>query len=291
MTQSLRALLAGLIDYAGLFPPAGLPLADAAMNYLSYRKSERAWMLGRFVLPAARLNEVAGTEMTVAALGRGGPGRDFVDGLFSDFALIEEAREASGGRLTVDVLETKLPPEYVASPGAIRPFLTAPCEMAEREGVKLFLEVPAGAERVVEALAGIGSGPDTPGVKLRAGGDAVPTAEHVAAALWGCSAEGLEFKATAGLHHPLRRANEHGFLNVFVAGVLIAAGSLTPKETVELLGERSPENFDFRDDGLSWRGRPATLAQVVEARRLFVRSFGSCSFDEPNDDLRALGLM
>jgi hypothetical protein len=299
MKGSLRALLTGLIDYAGMFPPAALPLADAVMNHLSYRKSPEAWMLGRFVLPAARLQEVANTDLTVAALGRGGPARSFVDGLHADLGLIEEAREASDGRLVVDVLETKLPPEFVASPQAIRPFLTGTCEMYERAGVRLFFEVPpGGVERVHEALAAIGTGPDTPGVKLRAGGQepaAFPSSEQVAATLWGCSADGLEFKATAGLHHPLPRfdpevkARLHGFLNVFVAGVLIHAGALTPKETIDLLDERSPENFDFGDGGLSWRGRPATLAQVRDARQTFVRSFGSCSFDEPRDDLRGLG--
>ncbi|MGL4555690.1 MAG: hypothetical protein ACRC33_31365, partial [Gemmataceae bacterium] len=170
MKESLRALMAGLIDYAGLFPPAKLPLADAVMNYLTYRKSPDAWMLGRFVMPADRLAEVTGTALAVAALGRGGPGRGFVDGLHADLGLIEDAREASDGRLAVDVLETKLPPEFAASPEAIRPFLTGPCEMYERAGVKLFLEVPHADERVLEALAAIGTGPDTPGVKLRAGG-------------------------------------------------------------------------------------------------------------------------
>ncbi|MGL4552447.1 MAG: hypothetical protein ACRC33_14810, partial [Gemmataceae bacterium] len=74
-----------------------------------------------------------------------------------------------------------------------------------------------------------------------------------------------------------------------VAGALIHAGAVTPKETVELLDERSPENFTFGDAGLGWRGRSATVAQVREARRGFVRSFGSCSFDDPRGGLRALG--
>lgn len=304
MKESLRALLTGLIDYAGLFPPAQLPLDRAVMNYLAYRQSPDAWMLGRFVMPAARLGELAAFgdrlrgPVPVAALGRGGPSSAFVEGLMADLALIEEAREELGGRVVIDVLETKLPPEYVQSPEAIRPFLTGPCEMYDRAGVKVYFEVPPDAERAHEALARSGSGADTPGVKLRTGGlepTAFPTGEQIAAALWGCAAEELELKATAGLHHPLPRwdaavqARMHGFLNLFVAGVLIHADALTPQETIQLLAEQSPENYDFGDDGLSWRGHAASVAQVREARRAFVRSFGSCSFDEPRDDLRALG--
>ena len=53
----LRILLRGLIDYAGLFPPASLDMADAVRNYAAYREGEHAWALGRFVVPAARLEE------------------------------------------------------------------------------------------------------------------------------------------------------------------------------------------------------------------------------------------
>jgi hypothetical protein len=83
----------------------------------------------------------------------------------------------------------------------------------------------------------------------------------------------------------------HGFVNVFLAGVFIAAGTITPRETVELLEEMSPENFEIEDDAIVWRGRSVSVPQIRQARRSFMRSFGSCSFDEPRDDLRALGWM
>lgn len=299
MKDSLRTLLKGIIDYAGLFPPAQLPLGEAVVNHLSYRRGEDAWMLGRFVLPVSRLAEVISVDLSLTALGRGGGARDFAEGLLADLALIESARQASDGRLTIDMLETKLPPEFVQSPEAVRPFLTGPCEMYGRAGIKVYFEVPAaGAERVHEALGAIGTGPDTPGIKLRTGGlepAAFPTSEEVAATLWSCSAEGLEFKATAGLHHPLPRfdngvqARMHGFINVFLAGVFIAAGTITPKETVDLLDDMSPENFEIDDDSLAWRGHRVRQSQIQTARLSFVRSFGSCSFEEPRDDLRSLG--
>ena len=53
--QSLEILLTNLIDYAGLFPPAALSMQDAVNNFATYQKSEKAGMLGRFVIPASQL--------------------------------------------------------------------------------------------------------------------------------------------------------------------------------------------------------------------------------------------
>ncbi|MBI1786303.1 MAG: hypothetical protein HYR60_01975 [Acidobacteria bacterium] len=50
-------LLRGLIDYAGLFPPAALSMQAAVQNYGRYRQEAHAWMLGRFVVPSARREE------------------------------------------------------------------------------------------------------------------------------------------------------------------------------------------------------------------------------------------
>ena len=57
MSKALRALMEGLIDYAGMFPPAGLDMAKAAANYQSYLDGEYGWAVGRFIVPAAQLSE------------------------------------------------------------------------------------------------------------------------------------------------------------------------------------------------------------------------------------------
>lgn len=59
MPESLRALLANVIDYAGLYPPAALPLPDAIANYRRYLVSPQAWLLNRLVLPMEKLHDVA----------------------------------------------------------------------------------------------------------------------------------------------------------------------------------------------------------------------------------------
>src|SRR5713101_2167456 len=103
MLPSLRAMLTGIIDYAGMFPPAKLPLDQAIRNYARYRTEPESWMLGRFICPAARLGELApyfeelflaGPPLTISALGRGGNTvADFLKGLRADLEIVGEFHE------------------------------------------------------------------------------------------------------------------------------------------------------------------------------------------------------
>lgn len=133
--------------------------------------------------------------------------------------------------------------------------------------------------------------------KIRTGGitaDAFPAIEDVAAFLRACKAKGIAFKATAGLHHPLRCVKAltyepnapvgtmHGFLNVFLAAALLDYAE-------EILAETDPWSFAFDDEGASWRGHKVSTPELTILRRDFAISFGSCSFEEPIGDLRELG--
>ena len=51
--ESARALLAEIIDYAGLFPPSQISMAEAVTNYAAYKNSNYKWMLGRFIVRRA----------------------------------------------------------------------------------------------------------------------------------------------------------------------------------------------------------------------------------------------
>jgi hypothetical protein len=314
MSATLRVLLGSIVDYAGLFPPARLPLDQAVRNYLRYRREPESWLLGRFVLPAARLDELsqfgeeissAGRPFAVSALGRGGNTADeFRTGLGADLRDIARALERPGPRLTVDVLEVRLPPDAVA-PEAQRPL----AELLEAAGrrveagpapLTVYYEAPpgpgwrAGVGAVIEAVARHGAA----GLKLRCGGleaAAFPAPEQVAFVLHACLAAGVPLKFTAGLHHPLRhfdpgvQAHMHGFLNVFAAGALGHAHGLNEDELRAILTDEDAGHFACDAAGLRWRDLRATPEQVAAARREAVVSFGSCSFDEPRDDLRALG--
>jgi hypothetical protein len=121
-----------------------------------------------------------------------------------------------------------------------------------------------------------------------------PAPEQVAFVLHACLAAGVPLKFTAGLHHPLRHfdagveAHMHGFLNVFGAGVLGHALGLNEEEIRAILADEGARHFAC-DAGFRWRDLRATPGQVAAARSEAVTTFGSCSFDEPRDGLRALG--
>ncbi|HZY89457.1 MAG TPA: hypothetical protein VFE78_31840, partial [Gemmataceae bacterium] len=320
----LRALLGGALDYAGLFPPARLLLDQAVRNCLRYRHEPESWLLGRFVLPVARLGELApfsgelptsGPPFVVSALARGGKTvPEFLAGLDADLRDSAAFLERHAPAFAVDVLEARLPPDAV-TPDGQRPLaelLDAAGRRIEETGppqLTVYYEAPPeslpgpGVGAVIEAVArhnaaGPGRRYRGAGLKLRCGGleaAAFPAPEQVAFALHAGLAAGVPLKFTAGLHHPVRRfdagvqAHMHGFLNVFGAGALGHAHGLNEEELCAILADEDAGHFACDGAGLRWRDLRATPEQVARARREAVISFGSCSFDEPRDDLRALG--
>lgn len=292
--KSLHALLHTLIDYAGLFPPAELSMADAVGNYARYRRSKESWMLGRFVVPVSRLNEMEeamraagapddGHPWRVSAL----PGAD-VEG---DAAKVTAFNARHRGA-TVDALEVK-----ASSPEAVRKLAA----LVPRE-MKTYVEIPVSEDprELIAAIAGMKLR-----AKIRTGGvtlEAFPAVEDVARFLRACYAAGVAFKATAGLHHALRaehaltyeagapRAVMHGFMNVFLAAAFHHNG-LTVRDAHDLLNATRLDGITLGDDAFSWREYVVTLAELSTLRRRFAVAFGSCSFQEPVDDLATLGLL
>lgn len=297
---SVDTLVAGLVDYAGLFPPAALDLATAARNYGSYRVHEHWRVLGRFILPAARLEEF--TETARSALPRRrtdepwrlsalvGPdlGRDLSRIAAFNGAFVS----GSGGRAVVDAVEGKA--ETVEEIDA----LAAATPLA----FELFVEIPLEPDPapLLAALAQRGAQ-----AKVRTGGvtaDAIPTTAVLGRFLSGAVQSGVAFKATAGLHHPVRamhpltyepdspRAIMHGFFNVFLAAAFVGAGA-TQAEAIQVLDEMDPVAFRFAPGGVRWRDRHLATTDLRTTRDQIARAFGSCSFREPVDDLRALHLL
>jgi hypothetical protein len=137
--------------------------------------------------------------------------------------------------------------------------------------------------------------PGTTGLKVRCGGldaEAFPSIVEVATAIRLCAERNRPIKATAGLHHPVRHHDAaigtkmHGFLNVFGAIVLAEVHHLDQNAIVAILAEEDPKAFTFTEDTFAWRDLTAEAGDLG-----FMTSFGSCSFDEPREDLRALGIM
>lgn len=314
---SLRAFLAGLIDYAGLFPPARLPLEDALPNFAAYREGEDAWMLRSFICPAARLPELdvytdlfrPEAPFPVAVLGSGGGDAEaLLAHLRQDLAAVERFLGAHEGRVRADVLEVRLP-DVVAEAGgpAVGALLERVAEAVAASGLafeRIYFEVAfTGGWRgtLQDAAEALGRHEALPvGLKLRCGGltpNAFPTPEQVAFVLTACIAAGLPFKATAGLHHPVRHYDRslevmrHGFLNLFGAALLAHTLELSEAALRQVLRSESIKAFTFDNAGFAFQDLRISTEQVVAAREAFAVSFGSCSFEEPREDLRAAGLL
>jgi hypothetical protein len=303
--RSVRALLSHLIDYAGLFPPAKLEMGPTVRNYASFLQSADEWMLGRLIVPVSRLDEFereAEALLLTPAAALGAPETSHQPWLLSaltapagdakleaDLARIGEfnARYAEGGQAMIDVIELK-----ATSGEAIDEALEViPDELFA------FFEMPTEPDPrgLVTALTGSDAG-----AKIRTGGvtpDLYPTPEQLARFIRACAAGGIPFKATAGLHHPLRHRNEavgadeFGFLNVFVGASLLIADYLTERELIDLLCETNAASFTIDDDGIRWRHRHVSTTDIEQVRDRVAIAFGSCSFDEPREDLRGLGLL
>ena len=138
------------------------------------------------------------------------------------------------------------------------------------------------------------------GFKLRCGGveaHMFPPVEHIAHAISACGEAGVSMKFTAGLHHPVRHYNEsvktkmYGFFNIFIGGMIAHKFSLGIDTLITVLLDEDPENFKFDENGLSWKNYSISNSEIQKYRKEYFVSYGSCSFDEPREDLQQLGLL
>jgi hypothetical protein len=315
MHASVRALLHEIVDYAGLFPPAKLPLAEALNNYLCYRKeSPHRWMLGRFVCPTAQLGELLalakahpdGALLRLAALGAQRAQADqFLPAVQADLRAIDEFRQSFPR--AIDTFEVAVPKGVPIKNLPVARFLGLLLE-ADLDG---FLEVPRTASwpndlgdlvnQIDRSTVAVGITTPILGLKLRCGGvtaDAFPRDEDVALFIDRCNDPETSplWKATAGLHHPRRHWDEalqvwhHGFLNVIGGALLARVNRLTDEALIPILADRECEHFRFAEDGFSWKNWMCTTKQIAGSR-WWATSFGSCSFTEPVEDLIAMGLL
>jgi hypothetical protein len=302
-SASLRALLAHSIDYAGMFPPCSLGLEPALRNQAEYVHSPDAWMLGAFVLSTGQFDAAkqllsqfdAQHPLRVAALGPKTASADaFLDALEEADAAIRSLSRHNVDLISISHLEMFVPNNVdVASLEEARSILG---------DLPVFWEAPPDrVEQTIALVAEFNSDADsaTFGYKLRTGGvtaDAFPTSMQIAKALVTPATHQLPIKFTAGLHHPLRQyreevqTNMHGFLNVLGAAVLAAEHRWDANRTAIMLEDENVDSFSFTDDFFAWREWRIDTKRL-QYRRRFAVSFGSCSFDEPRDDLRALKLL
>lgn len=297
MSRALNTMIEGVIDYAGLFPPAQLCMADAVAEYLNLLNGPDSWLVSRFVCPANRLAEMADELETqkaeigfgISVIGTGG-----TDALSFGKGVVQDAGEfiSFGSRCSdiceIQAYEVKAPPmEIKAALRGLGPF---------RE-MEVFVELPFD-ESLHDNLHHLAES-DWLGAKARTGGleaSAFPSSEKLAAFIQECLNLNVIFKLTAGLHHPIRQfdpatgATMHGFLNVLVAAALADEHELTRKEIVRVLEEQDSRRFIFTQDEVGWGDLDAGLDAIEDMRGIFI-SYGSCSVREPVQELQALKLL
>ena len=275
--RSADTVFRGVLDYAGMFPPASLAIGDAMATYARYRAGADAWMLGTFVTPADRLEELDPAIGPVSIVMNAATAADVAAAL------------RTGRRIRIAAIEFRpAAPDDVSALAAAVP-----------GNIQAYFEVApdAGLERGLDAVAASGGS-----AKIRTGGltpDAFPGPSAIYRFMRACADRGLGAKATAGLHHALTgrypltyEANSatapmFGFVNVCAAAALVHAG-VTEQEILPMLAESSPAAFRFDDEGIGWRDYAIPTSDLAATRQTLFRSFGSCSLQEPIEDLQRM---
>jgi hypothetical protein len=268
-------LLAGLVDDAALFPPGSAPMDKGLAEHRVHRGAWYAGLVGPFLCPASRVDELVATlptdqqlELSIVFDVTGDAAHRALRSAGSDPRVTLVGVEAAQARLGADT-------ETVGG------------NLARLPGATGFLEVPrTGFDEALDTVARSG----WHAAKYRTGGtdaEAFPSEREVAAFLVEVVARGLPFKLTAGLHHAVRHTGQgtgfehHGLLNVLVATQAARTGS-DADQVAGVLAERDPEPLVSATRGWDEQARTGV-------RRSF-RSFGCCGVTDPIDDLAALGL-
>jgi len=295
-------LLGALIDDAGLFPPAALSMREALAARSRALAGDAPWIVGRFVVPASRLRELEAALKGTRAILPVSVVIDASEPLAAIAALGREAK-ADDSRIAVEAIE--LPLARIAGGrddvrlDALRRGLVASGFDASTEAY-LELAWDGDLDAQLGALRGARANGLPFNAKFRCGGPsaaAIPSPDVLARAIWNANRLQVPFKATAGLHHPLRHrdaalgATAHGFLNVLGGALLAHAHGLDEPTLGALIEDEDGAHFTLDADSFAWRGVVAGASEIAAARARFARSYGSCSLQEPIDDLRSLGML
>ncbi|GAA4700582.1 hypothetical protein [Nocardioides conyzicola] len=269
----------GLVDDAAIFPPGDAPLHEAAAAHQARRHAAYADLVGTFVVRDTDIPTLRATPLALSVVVTGGAG--------------QVAGAAGLGRklhVAIEGLEIAL--RDPADPVGAARRVVAAVDAARADGVlddhvPIYVEIPASCSEPSWQAAADEVAAAEHRLKLRTGGldaHAFPSASKLAGWIDGALDRETPFKCTAGLHRAVRHTGDdgfehHGFLNVLVATRRAFDGSPVA-DVVELLEERETAVLV----------ETARELDLARARRWFT-SFGSCSVDEPLDDLLTLGLL
>jgi hypothetical protein len=297
MLASVGALTENLFDYAGIYPPAQLPLNEALENYLKYLAGQEANLVAKFVCGVSKLPELRtlleqrgltpAFELTVVAA----PPADVAEWestLESAARTMTDFQNSIGGVASIEAFEIRVP--------SAKDIDRRLRDLRGFTDVDVFVETPW-TDEVNDILCAL-SESETYYAKARLGGAtaaAHPESAPVAKFIVECTGLDLPFKLTAGLHHPypvtdsVTGGRMHGFVNVGVATGLALVEDLTSAEIENILNS-NVEQWTAKGDDLKVGDHTFDHDTAVEARELLL-GIGSCSIVEPFSDLIALGYL
>jgi hypothetical protein len=329
LKTSLHHFLSDIIDYAGLYPPSSLSLDEAFKEYISHSGRKEAWMLSKFVVGTNLLkdlvklvNEEPKSPSPFKITLVGAPSEDlesFREVIDRTVNTIKEAHESTDKSIRVATLEIKVPlvllrKEHSSDLQLAIEYAVQSMSGSNQLPYQIFFEVPgfefniAGAKELVQGIHNHNLWLESnekqnycfSGFKIRCGGVEAfqfPPSDYLANAITISREHTVPLKFTAGLHHPVRHFNDsvqtkmHGFLNVFGAALLSYSKKLSSEELLNILNDETPSNFSFDKSEFSWKKYSVSFEELHMLRSLSVTSFGSCSFDEPVEDLHELKLL
>lgn len=278
---SQHFFLQELIDYAGTFPPAGLSLSQALANFRQYQQGLAPSMLGRLICAGSALASLSELLQPADNL--------LLSVLLSqpeEVALVEEFHARVNKSVRVDTVETAWNEQ-------------AP-KWADRWNYRLFFEV--GSDAAAEAARMCAPQSARLCLKLRTGSvkpEGIPSPEAVVAFLQAAHQSRVGYKFTAGLHHArpgdyalTYEANSprgccYGFSSLFGLACLHWHGRLNDDQLLQGLRAQAVTQVDA--GGLICQEAHCSAEEIAEYRRLGGRSFGSCSFEEPLQELQEMG--
>ncbi|MBM4105581.1 MAG: hypothetical protein FJ257_04700 [Phycisphaerae bacterium] len=294
------ALFSGALDYAGLFPPASLDMSSTVDRYAAALAGEDRWFMGRIIVPVNRLEEferLAAPRLPVTKDALHAP-------VWLISVLVPPLWERSLGRALdeiaafndrhVDSLDGAALVDTIEAKAATSEEIDFALDMLPEE-IFPYFELPV--HRDVRGLVATMAGLDA-GAKVRTGGvkpEEHPTPAQLADFIAACAGAEVPFKATAGLHHPLRHLNpavpadQFGCVGLLLGASLAWSDAMPASELPAILEERDATAFRLDAEHASWRGHRVAHAEILKARERFAHSFGSCSIDEPLAHLRDLG--
>lgn len=299
--SAIKSLVSGVVDYAGLFPPAKLPLDEVINNYEQYLNGDFAWMLSRLVLPIAKTADLEANatfaaskhQWKISALIPPVSETESFDAAIRTIIEFNQ-RHADSEKAKIDNVEIRTPTvELVSETAAKIP-----------DDVVAFLEIPHLEDPSAHLSAIASSNKTNLFAKIRTGGvtaNLIPDAKDVARFIAACAKQNVGMKATAGLHHPIRgdyrltyednadQGTMFGFLNVFVAAAFAYDGTQDADFLINVLEEQDIAKFENSNGGISFDGKSVSKEQLTTIRDTKLATFGSCSFTEPTSELAALG--